>query len=94
MNIDYAAIAFTRLQRLRALMHYPHPPELRVTPPTAQQAVASDDRPLSPRSSPEPLVSAVEAGRHATQSDPGDECDCPACTSDCGRIAPCMRKDD
>ncbi|MFX4085843.1 hypothetical protein ACKU27_12150 [Sphingobium yanoikuyae] len=36
----------------------------------------------------------IEADRSAYQSDPGDECPCPICTSDCARIVPCQREND
>ncbi|WP_416464012.1 hypothetical protein [Sphingomonas sp. VDB2] len=90
--IDFAGISLSRLIRMRRDMHLSPLPDMRVIPPTAQQAGASDGLTLSRGPSSDPRVSAVEAGRHATQSDPGDECDCPACRSDCAGIVPCQRK--
>ncbi|MFZ2996238.1 hypothetical protein [Sphingobium sp.] len=90
--LDYAAIAMMRLTRMRALMHNPIPPA--VPTPSARQAAASDDLTLSPRPSPHPSRSAVEAGRSAHQSDPGDECTCPVCTGDCADIDPCQRESE
>lgn len=94
MDINYAALAFARLIRLRRQIPASSLPDMCVIPPTAQRAGASDG--LSPSQGPssDPRGSAVEAGRPANQSDPGDECGCPVCTSDCARILPCQRKDD
>ncbi|MEO7469795.1 MAG: hypothetical protein ABIV36_22530 [Sphingobium limneticum] len=92
MDINHAALAFTRLMRMRRLINQSALPDLCVIPPTAQPAGASDSSRPSPGLSHDPRGSAVEAGRPAQQSDPGDECDCPVCTSDCARVAPCQRK--
>lgn len=81
--LNFADIALTRLNRLRRDMTNPQLPDMRVIPPTAQQAGASGDLTLSHGSPSINSGSAVEAGRPAKQSDPGDECDCPACRSDC-----------
>jgi hypothetical protein len=94
MDINHAALAFTRLMRMRRNMHLSPLPDLRVIPPTAQLAGASDSPRPSPGLSPDPRGSAVEAGRPANQSDPGDECGCPVCTSDCARVAPCQRESE
>lgn len=67
--INHAAIALTRLTRMRALMRDPILPA--VPTPSAPQAAASDGLTLSPRPSIHPRRSAVEAGRSAKQSDRG-----------------------
>lgn len=93
MHINHASIAFTQFMRMRGLMTFPPLPIERI-PLSAELAAASGDRP-SLRLPHEPRGSAVEAGRPATprNSDPGKDCDCPTCRSDCARILPCQRKD-
>lgn len=86
MDINHAALAFARLIRLRRRIRASPLPDMCVTPPTAQQVGASDGLSLSQGPSSDPRGSAVEAGRSANQSDLGDECDCPVCTSDCARV--------
>jgi hypothetical protein len=93
MDINHAALAFTRLMRMRRLINQSALPELCVIPPTAQPAGASDSSRPHGLSS-DPRGSAVEAGRPANQSDPGDKCDCPVCASDCARVAPCQRESE
>ena len=68
MDINHAALAFTRLMRLRRDMHLSPLPDLRAIPLTAQPVGASDSPRPSPGLSPDPRGSAVEAGRPATQS--------------------------
>lgn len=95
MHINHASLALTRFLRMRALMHLSPLPEAHAVPLVVRRAGASDDpNPLSKGSSFDPRGSAVEAGRPANQSDPGDECDCPACQSDCAGIVPCQREND
>jgi hypothetical protein len=93
MMINHAEIAWRQLQRIRHNIANPPLLDTCVIPPTAWRAGASDgSEPLSKGPSSDPRGSAVEAGRPVTQSDPGDDCDCPVCTSDCARVAPCQRK--
>lgn len=92
--INVSCLAFRRFLRARAAAAS-NPPDARFNPLCARQAVASDDpAPLPEGSSPRPGGSAVEAGRSAKQSDPGDECDCAVCSSDCARILPCALSED
>lgn len=92
MDINHAAFALSRLLRMRRLMHSSPLPDMCVIPPTAQQAGASDGLPLSQGPSSDPRRSVVEAGRPANQFDPGDECDCQSCRSDCAGIVSCQRE--
>jgi len=92
--IDVASIAWARFMRTRDLMTSPPPLIERAVTPDAPWAGASGDLTLSPGSPFSPRGPAVEAGRSANKSDPGDECQCPACRSDCAGIAPCEREDD
>lgn len=92
--IYIASIAFRRFMRAR-LASKPNPPVSHFTPFCAARAVASDDpAPLPEGSSSRPGGSAVEAGRSAKQSDPGDECDCAVCSSDLAGIVPCALSED
>ncbi len=93
--INHASVAFAQFMRMRGLMTYP-PLLIERIPLSAGLAVASDGLPLSQEPSHHPRGSAVEAGRPATprNSDPGNDCDCPTCRSDCARILPCQRKDN
>lgn len=75
--INFAEIALSRLIRMRRDMHQSPLPDMRVIPPTAQQAGASDGLTLSHGPSSDPRVPAVEAGRHANQH-PGDPAGCPS----------------
>lgn len=93
--INMSATAFSRFLRARAAASRSPLPDRAVIPLAARQAGASGDpEPLSSGSPSLPRGSAVEAGRSAMQSDPGDECGCPACQSDCAGIAPCVRENE
>jgi hypothetical protein len=93
--IDMSSTAFSRYLRARAAASRSPLPDHAVSPLAARPAGASGDpEPLSPGSPSLPRGSAVEAGRSAMQSDPGDECGCPACQSDCAGIAPCQRDNE
>lgn len=93
--INMSATAFCRYLRARAAAAHSPLPDRAATPVAARQAGASGEpEPLSPGSPSLPRGSAVEAGRSAMQSDPGDECGCPSCQSDCAGIAPCVRENE
>ncbi len=93
--IDMSATAFSRFLRARAAASRSPLPDRAVIPLAARQAGASGDpEPLSPGSPSLPRGSAVEAGRSAMQSDPGDECDCAVCSSDMAGLVPCPLDED
>lgn len=96
MHINHAEIAWRQLQRIRHNLAHSPLPIMRVIPPIAHDRAGASDGPdpLPKGPSSDPRGSAVEAGRPVTQSDPGDECDCPSCRSDCARIAPCQRESE
>lgn len=91
--INVSSIAFGRFLRARAATA-PNLPDQRVNPLSAPRVEASDDPNPLPGSSPRPGGSAVEAGRSANQSDPGDECDCAVCSSDLAGIVPCALNEE
>ncbi len=103
--IDHAAIRAQAVRTYeaqhlvveRAIAFLKQPPlhACRGRPLAARHAGASDAG-TPPPASRSPSGSAVEAGRPANlsdQSDPGDECTCPACTSDCAGIVPCLNEE-
>lgn len=86
-----AARASLATERHLRLLNKPPLSQLRASPLSAQRAGASDD--LSPsRSSSDPRGSAVEAGRSANQSEPGEPCDCLPCRLGLTHISPCERE--
>ncbi|KEZ17694.1 hypothetical protein CP98_03177 [Sphingobium yanoikuyae] len=95
--IDIASIASMaahKAERLRRLNNQPPLSDCVVIPLTAHRAGASGDLAPFHGSPSSPRGPVIEADRSAYQSDPGDECPCPICTSDCARIVPCQREND
>jgi hypothetical protein len=92
--IDIASMAAMQAQRLLTLLHQPPLSATRVSPLCARRAGASGDLAPFHGSPSSPRGPVIEADRSSYQSDPGDECPCPICTSDCARIVPCQREND
>lgn len=82
------------VERAIAILKQPRLSELRTCPLSAHRTGASGDKSPLSKSPFDPSGSAVEAGRPANSSTPGDGCDCAICSTDMVGIVPCLLEDD